>query len=499
MTPPPKTPPQTPARAVRAWPGDTPLAVAAWSAPHDAEPWLTRPRYTLLARPDTPRPLPLDALLRLPALATPPGTPAHPARPPIPSQSDPPIQGSTLLALPYELGHEIEPASLGEPGPSPAGPARAAEAFALPLLAGHLFDAAHNTWHTDPGDGTRPLPPLHHLASPRSATARVTPLAPEQAEAPARYAAAARAALDFIRAGDVYQVNLAHALTCTYEGSPRDLFAAALEAAQPVFAAYAELPGGVCVLSLSPELFLWLDGSGRVVTRPMKGTRPGSLPHAQDHLRHAEKDRAELAMIVDLLRNDLGRVAATGSVRVASAHDLALHGGSVWQATATVAATLRPGLAAADVLRAAFPCGSVTGAPKIRAMQIIRQLERDDRDSADAPTTGPTTSPTTGLGPRGLYCGSIGLARPDGSMHLSVAIRTAMLTPARTNPGTGTYTLRYPVGAGIVADSDPAAEYEETLTKASTLRAALHHTQQTDHAHDADNDRTPPNPPQDTP
>jgi anthranilate/para-aminobenzoate synthase component I len=174
----------------------------------------------------------------------------------------------------------------------------------------------------------------------------------------------------------------------------------------------------------------------------MKGTRPASATNAE--LLDAEKDQAELNMIVDLMRNDLGRVCTFGSMHVTHPRTIERHGDSVLQATATVEGTLRPDLSLADIIGASFPPGSVTGTPKIRAMQIIDELEP---------------------APRGPYCGCIGSMTPDRT-RLNVAIRTALLTESATQ---GVWDLVYPVGAGIVADSDPEAEWQETLDKAHIL------------------------------
>ncbi|MDX2119162.1 MAG: anthranilate synthase component I family protein [Planctomycetota bacterium] len=288
--------------------------------------------------------------------------------------------------------------------------------------------------------------------------------------------------LDYIRDGDCYQVNLAHTLVAPFEGSPRAAFATLAERADPPFAMYVEAPpeslegGGTrhfAMLSLSPELFLDYDAATRrVITRPMKGTRP-CVPGAHEELEASEKDRAELAMIVDLMRNDLGRVCEVGSVRVDVPRRIERHdnaAGGVWQAIAQVSGTLRDECDAADLIAATFPAGSVTGAPKIRAMQIIDELEPE---------------------PRGIYCGSGIHIRADGSMTLSVAIRTALIEGVSHDDGTSGNasdadtsrsggvptaptdhirgTLRYSVGAGIVADSVPDAEWRETLVKAGPL------------------------------
>lgn len=262
--------------------------------------------------------------------------------------------------------------------------------------------------------------------------------------------------LEYIRAGDIYQANIAHRLSGAFSGCPLTLYAGLASRARPLHGMYFETPTRAgrrrAVLSLSPELFMRFDArTRRLVTRPMKGTRPGDGD--PDELRDAEKDRAELAMIVDLMRNDMGRVCEFGSVLVEQPRAIERHAsgaGAVLQATATVSGTLREGLGAIDVLRAAFPPGSVTGAPKIRAMQVIEELEPFAR---------------------GPYCGCIGSFMDDGSFELAVAIRTIVIEgPA--DPETGIFEnaeLSYCVGAGIVADSDPESEWRETIAKARVL------------------------------
>ena len=284
------------------------------------------------------------------------------------------------------------------------------------------------------------------------------------------YKRAVRRALEYIRAGDVYQANIAHQFTGRFSGSPAELFAALAGSADPVHGlgliaptASQSRPGRpaapalpvsetIAVLSLSPELFLAYDApTRRITTRPMKGTRPGNAdPH---ELRDAEKDRAELAMIVDLMRNDLGRVCEFGSVQVDDPRAIERHAsgpGAVLQATATVSGTVREGTTTADILAATFPPGSVTGTPKLRAMQIIDELEPFAR---------------------GPYCGCLGLFHDNGSFELAVAIRTLVIR-GTVKPGTDTFDdalLTYCVGAGIVADSDPESEWLETLDKARVL------------------------------
>ena len=276
------------------------------------------------------------------------------------------------------------------------------------------------------------------------------------------YTRAVREVIELIRAGDAFQVNLAHRLSAEFTGSARALAAHLADRLGPWHGAYLETPSEregdiAAIVSVSPELFLRLTPEGRVITRPMKGTRAGRASAAE--LASSAKDGAELAMIVDLMRNDLGRVCAFGSVRVAEGRLVEAHGGSdaspaLWQGVATVEGTLRPGLTGRDLIRAAMPPGSVTGAPKVRAMQIIDALE-------------PALGFTGAHARRGAYCGACGFAGDDGSLALNVAIRTAVVTgPSDGRGNVARGEASYAAGAGIVADSDPDSEWNETLDKA---------------------------------
>jgi para-aminobenzoate synthetase component 1 len=220
-----------------------------------------------------------------------------------------------------------------------------------------------------------------------------------------------------------------------------------LRAVNPApMSAYLRMPEAE-ILSASPERFVKLDRDGVVETRPIKGTRPRGRSEVEDlalaeHLRTAEKDRAENLMIVDLCRNDLGKVAQFGSVRVTElcgVHPYEF----TWQMVSTIQAQLREGLGPVELLRACFPGGSMTGAPKIEAMKIIHRLEPTER---------------------GVFSGAIGLFDFDGAMDLAIVIRTLIRTGTR---------LSFHVGGAIVADSDPAEEYQETLDKAHGLVLAL--------------------------
>jgi len=249
---------------------------------------------------------------------------------------------------------------------------------------------------------------------------------------------------ELIAAGDTYQVNYTFPLTSSFNSGDafawyRDLCVA--QGAQ--YSAYLDL-GRYKVLCLSPELFFRRTGN-HVVTKPMKGTVRRGRWSQEDQdlaqwLKHSSKDRAENVMIVDLLRNDLGKVSVPGTVRVSSLFDLERFE-TVWQMTSTVEATLCDGTSLVDLMRALFPCGSITGAPKIRTMQIIRELEHFSR---------------------GAYTGAIGLLKPGGDCVFNVAIRTVVID---TELGMATFG----VGGGVTIDSTAEREYEECLVKATFL------------------------------
>ncbi len=326
--------------------------------------------------------------------------------------------------LAYELGYLLEPAS------APAG---------WDVSAGLLY-----AWGWVPNLPKRlharpQMPAGAGIAGNAISSFRSTFTRPAYLEAVAR-------CIDYIAAGDVFQVNLSQRLAIPFRGAPAALYASLLATAPAAYGALLELEDRA-IISNSPELFLRVTAEGRIITRPIKGTRPRGAGDDSDAALAAEllasaKDAAELNMIVDLERNDLGRVCEIGSVRVSEPRTIETHP-SVHHGVATVEGRLRADVGLVELLRATFPGGSVTGAPKIRAMQIIAELEP---------------------APRGAYCGAIGHLDADGSITLNVAIRTMTL---------GDGALHIPVGGGIVADSDPAAEHEETLVKArAMLRAA---------------------------
>ncbi|MGH2680341.1 MAG: aminodeoxychorismate synthase component I [Actinomycetota bacterium] len=324
------------------------------------------------------------------------------------------------------------------PGLDPALVVRAREPddpfAALPLAWFAMFERAEET--------TLPLPREEGVgAAPHGTWVPTT--------SRDRYGSSVERIRELIAAGDTYQVNHTMRLRSRVEGDPRGLYRDLCHAQRGAYSAYLDL-GRYRVLSTSPELFFELRDDA-VVTRPMKGTAPrGRWPEEDlavaERLLSSAKDRAENAMIVDLLRNDLGRISRTGSVTWADVFQVERYE-TVWQLTTTVSSMLEPGIDLAGVFRGLFPSGSVTGAPKVRTMEIIGELE----DS-----------------PRGVYCGAVGFLAPTGSgrpdARFNVAIRTVTLD-------TDSATAEYGAGGGITWDSDPQAEYEEATAKALVLTA----------------------------
>jgi para-aminobenzoate synthetase component I len=342
-----------------------------------------------------------------------------------------------VIAWDHELGRAWL-ISTGLPETGPARSRRAAERQALvgALLAGGCpappppsFAPAHRA-------ATTPVPPLYPFAAGiRSTFTR------------SGYCDAVRRVIDYLFAGDIFQANLSHRLQSRLAEPPFDLYRRLRRHNPAPFSAYLDF-GELVVASSSPERFLRVSPETRVVeARPIKGTRPRGRDPADDaalrqELSESEKDRAEHVMIVDVLRNDLSRVCRPGSVRVPELFALEQYA-TVHHLVSTVVGELAPDRDVVDLLRAAFPGGSITGAPKIRAMQIIAELE-----------------PTA----RGVYCGSIGYLSVTGALDTSIVIRTYLVL------GEDVY---FQVGGGIVADSDPEQEYRETLDKARGLISAL--------------------------
>ena len=320
----------------------------------------------------------------------------------------------TVVGLDYELGYLLEPGSA--PLGWQAGRRVLARFWRFSRRISLSAEGAE-TWLQQRGDGAGGI-------------GGVQPAIDEET-----FVATVNRIKRLIFEGDCYQVNFTFPLDFEWFGSPLALYAR-LRQRQPV--RYGGFVGdaGQGLLSLSPELFLERRGD-RLLTKPMKGTAPRSAPPEQ--LRDSEKDCAENLMIVDLLRNDLGRVAELGSVVVDRLFDVEEYP-TLWQMVSEVSAKVG-GRSFGEILRALFPCGSITGAPKIRAMQIAAELERTER---------------------GIYTGALGWLAPDGDFRLNVAIRTLELGA----DGRG----KLGVGSGIVADSQPAAEWQECLLKSRFLR-----------------------------
>ncbi|HPC94807.1 MAG TPA: anthranilate synthase component I family protein [Sedimentisphaerales bacterium] len=266
----------------------------------------------------------------------------------------------------------------------------------------------------------------------------------------ARYLQAIEQIKQYIRDGEVYQVNLSHRFERPFAGRPIDLFHWQNHYNPSPYAAYIEA-GDFQIVSASPEMFIRIQ-DGWIETKPIKGTRPrlgGSDPHSMaanrrrlEELQTSEKEQAELNMIVDLERNDVARICRPGTRRVLQPRTIEAYP-TVFHAVATVGGQLRAGIRFSEILKAMFPGGSVTGAPKIRAMEIIDEFE-----------------PTT----RGVYTGSIGFIGLDGTVCLNIAIRTVIIAAHKAFIQTG---------GGIVADSDPKAEWNETIAKARALLAGI--------------------------
>ncbi|MDX1421050.1 MAG: aminodeoxychorismate synthase component I [Rubricoccaceae bacterium] len=320
--------------------------------------------------------------------------------------------------LAYEAGYALEPALFDAPEAAPLG------WFGVYAAPERIGPGAADALLAEAG--------TFRLGGPHFALER------------AAYDERIAAVRQLIREGDVYQLNLTAPYRFPFSGDPLGLYRAVRRRQRVPYGAYLDT-GERRVLSFSPELFFRLDGR-RITARPMKGTAPrGATPAADDRLARAlagdEKNRAENLMIVDLLRNDLARVSDAGSVAVPRLFETERYE-TLTQMTSTVTAMLRPEATLSGVLRALFPCGSVTGAPKLRAMQRIRALE---------------------TGPRGVYCGAIGYVGPDTAVF-NVPIRTVELQEGEGRLG---------VGSGIVWDSEAGAEYAECLLKAQFLLEAV--------------------------
>jgi para-aminobenzoate synthetase component 1 len=360
-----------------------------------------------------------------------------------------PFAGGAVGYFGYDLGRRLERI-----------PSIAAADISMPDLAIGIYDwavvvdhAARRTWLVGNGRDPQTFARWNELTARLSAKPsddlrhdKFQVLRPPKSNFDRKqYAAAFRAVQEHIRRGDCYQVNLTQRFETEAEGDAWHAYLRLRGINPAPFAAYLDLPDGKIVCS-SPERFLRLRG-GQVETKPIKGTRPRSADPARDQaladeLRTSAKDRAENVMIVDLLRNDLGKCCVPGSVRATKLFDIESFA-SVHQLVSTVEGELAPGKHALDLVAACFPGGSITGAPKVAAMKIIEELEPQRRS---------------------VYCGSIGYVGFDGNMDLNIAIRTLVQQGGRI------YTW---AGGGVVADSKVDAEYQESLDKAAAMLAVM--------------------------
>lgn len=364
-----------------------------------------------------------------------------------------PFAGGAVGYFSYDLGRSIEdiPSIAKEDIPAPDYCLGFYDSALIVDLANRRCTAV--SWSGDPEaiEDWRKLA----ISAPRSEEAAgrsIVHCSDEPAEVTsnftkAEYLAAIERIREYIAAGDVYQVNLSQRFEAKLPSTALELYKALRRINPAPESCYIEI-GPITLVSASPELFLSYDPvTRRVVTKPIKGTRPrGHTPQEDALLAHelatSEKDRAENLMIVDMERNDLGRVAKYGTVRVPKLWDIEEHP-NVFQMVSTVEAELASDYGPIDLLRASFPGGSITGAPKIRAMEIIEELEPHRR---------------------GLYTGSAGYIDFRGRMHLNIIIRSFAVHGS---------TAYFHAGGGIVIDSDPQAEYQETVYKIAGLRRAL--------------------------
>ncbi|MBA4607374.1 chorismate-binding protein [Aeromicrobium sp. Marseille-Q0843] len=345
--------------------------------------------------------------------------------------------GGWIGAWGYRLGRHVEHLSEGPPRPIPQ-PDHRVGFYDLVLRRVRGVWWLESLGEPAPARVDALLRAISTPGKPGAFTAGTFAMTPS----PEEHRAAVGRALEHIRAGDIFQVNLCARLEAPFDGDPLDAFCAGVETLRPAYAAYVSSPEGV-LASLSPELFLRRTGD-EVLTSPIKGTAPLSADPRD--LEASAKNRAENVMIVDLMRNDLGRVAVPGSVRVPALNRLERH--AVWHLVSDVVGHLPAGVGDGDLLRATFPPGSVTGAPKVRAMEIAAELEATGRDA---------------------YTGAIGHVSATAGMELNVVIRTFEFA----RDARGEWRVWLGVGGGIVADSDPDDEYAECLVKARPLITAI--------------------------
>jgi len=374
------------------------------------------------------------------------GLQAHPAMQlhPAPSDQNLPFSGGWLCAFAYELGGLFEP-SAGQVEDDAGFPL----AWLARIPAAILFDRAKGRCLLIAEAGQEALLDcMQHDLATLSPLPAVPELRTLQEDDPAAFLAGVARIQDYIRAGDVFQVNLSRGWRAEFAAPvpAASLFARLMQKNPAPFSALLQMDEWA-IVSSSPERLVRLDRSGRLETRPIAGTHPRSEDAAEDaalraRLQAHPKERAEHVMLVDLERNDLGRVCEPGSVQVAALMETASYR-HVHHIESTVCGKLREGMRVYDALRAVFPGGTITGCPKVRTMQIIRELERTPRQS---------------------YTGSVGYINRDGSFDFNILIRSFLL---RGNE------LSFRAGAGIVADSVAARELDETRAKARGLLRAL--------------------------
>ncbi len=347
--------------------------------------------------------------------------------------------GWVLGYLGYGAGHQVEQIPPEAPTPEPE--------IWLGQFDGVLrFDHSCSTWQLEGSAAFQArAQDLLDRAQPLAAPPAATPPTSVHTTHRERHEAAVECVLDWIAQGDCYQISLTRPVYVRGAGDPWQTYRRLRRVSAPAYGAFIRLAPDLAVLSNSPELFIEVRDR-HVRSVPIKGTRPRHADPRMDHalseaLRHSPKELAELTMIVDLVRNDLGRVATPGSV-VAAEREIVAHS-TVHHAHRSVSAQLSDGLDCWSALAATFPPGSVTGAPKVRAARRISELED---------------------GPRGIYCGAIGYVAPNGDSTWSVAIRTGVWNAD---------VARFHVGGGIVWDSIPTDEWHETVHKAAAFRRAI--------------------------
>ena len=423
-------------KLLSSWPAQIPLAMLAWHSAHRES--STR---TFAAAPVWSRELrgpgslrELRSILREHGVANPTSRTSSP--------DHGPSGHGFVVMLAYDLFRHLEPTSVRRRGA--ADDRGWPDAILLRCEGGIHIHRDAVVVRGDPAA----VPELKPRELPRP---KVGAIAPDRSADVYRRAVAD--VVDRIRGGECFQVNLAQRFGARFRGSVRSVGAAAMAQARPRHGAVLECGPGRALVSMSPELFLETSRSdeGTVVrTRPIKGTRPSCTDPSE--LLQSEKDAAELAMIVDLMRNDLGRVCRIGSVDVVEGRRLETHE-TVHHGVAEISGLLRPELDLVDLLEASLPPGSITGAPKVQAMRVIDELE-----------------PVR----RGPYCGAIGWIDDEGWSTLNVAIRTIACTGTPLACGDELDgRLDYLAGCGIVADSEPESEYLESLDKTEGFRRTI--------------------------